>query len=93
MNKPLICYIYRSERKADTYLYLIEKGDFSVVPAELLKVFGDAEFCFELKLTRERSLAKEDPQLVYRNLQEKGFHLQLADALLIEQRLALKGLN
>ena len=93
MSEALTCYIYRSSRKADTYLYLLEKDDFSVVPAELLKTFGDAEFSFEFQLTPERSLAKEDPKQVLDNLKEQGFHLQLADDLLIEQQLALKSLH
>lgn len=93
MSQVIQCYIYRSERKADTYLYLLEKDDFSVVPVELMKVFGEAEFCFEFDLNPQRRLAKEDPQEVYNNLQQQGFHLQMADDLLIEQQLALKGLN
>ena len=93
MNKPLICFIYRSERKPDTYLYLLSKDDFSKVPPELLKVFGEPEFSFQFELSPERSLAKEDPAEVYVNLQQQGYHLQLQDDLLIEQQLALKNLN
>ncbi len=93
MSQNIHCYIYRSERKADTYLYLLEKDDFSVVPEALMKVFGEAEFSFEFDLTPDRRLAKEDPKEVYNNLKQQGFHLQMADDLLIEQQLALKGLN
>ncbi|MDJ0833131.1 MAG: YcgL domain-containing protein [Gammaproteobacteria bacterium] len=89
----MICFIYRSERKADTYLYLLKKDDFSRIPPELLQVFGEPEFSFQFTLTPERSLAKEDPAEVYANLQRQGYHLQLQDDLLIEQKLALKSLN
>jgi uncharacterized protein len=93
MSESIFCYIYRSERKADTYLYLVEKDDFSVVPKELLMIFGEPEFSFQFELTPERNLAKENPAEVYNNLKQQGYHLQMADDLLIEQRLALKGLN
>ena len=93
MSKHIHCYIYRSGRKADTYLYLLEKDDFSVIPEALMKVFGEPEFSFEFDLTPDRRLAKEDPQEVYDHLQQQGYHLQMADDLLIEQQLALKGLN
>lgn len=93
MMKPLSCYIYRSERKADTYLYLTEKGDFSQVPQELLAMFGEAQFSFQFELSADRTLAKEDTLVVYENLKSQGYHLQLADDLLIEQQLALKNLN
>jgi uncharacterized protein len=93
MSKPIHCYIYRSDRKADTYLYLREKDDFSEIPVELMKVFGEAEFSFEFDLTPDRQLAKENPGEVYNNLKRQGYHLQMASDLLIEQQLALKGLN
>lgn len=93
MSEPLTCHIYRSTRKMDTYLYLAEKDDFSVLPAELLQAFGEPEFSFSLEISAERRLAKEDPQQVLQNLHTQGYHLQMADDLLIEQQLALKGLN
>lgn len=93
MSKPLSCYIYRSDRKPDTYLYILEKDDFSSVPVELMKVFGEPQFSFTFELTPERKLAKEQAAEVYANLEQQGFHLQLADDLLIEQQLALKNLN
>jgi uncharacterized protein len=93
MSKAIHCYIYRSDRKADTYLYLREKDDFSEIPEELMRVFGEAEFSFEFDLTPDRQLAKENPNEVYNNLKQQGYHLQMASDLLIEQQLALKGLN
>ncbi len=93
MSEPLTCYIYRSDRKMDYYLYLAEKDVFDEVPPELLKAFGEPQFSFEFALTPERSLAKEDATTVYQNLKQQGFHLQIADDLLVEQQLALKSLN
>jgi hypothetical protein len=93
MSQLVLCHIYRSSRKADTYLYVAEKDDFSVVPEALLKAFGDPEFSFSLELTADRKLAKEDARQVLSNLEENGYHLQMADDLLIEQQLALKSLN
>jgi uncharacterized protein YcgL (UPF0745 family) len=63
------------------------------VPPEVLKAFGMPEFSFEFELGEGRKLAKEDSAQVLANLKERGFHLQFADDLLIEQQLALKGLH
>ncbi len=93
MSQPLTCYIYRSPRKVDTYLYLAREDDFEAVPEALLQGFGRPEFCFDLELTPRRRLAREDPATVYRNLLEQGYHLQLRDDLSIEQQLAMKSLN
>ena len=89
----MLCHIYRSNRKLDTYLYLLEKDDFSVIPAELLRVFGPPEFSFSFDLTRDRQLAREDSGEVFENLENQGYHLQLQDDVLVEQMLALKALN
>lgn len=93
MSKLQVCHIYRSSRKADTYLYVLEKDDFSEVPEELMTIFGEPEFSFSFNLTSDRQLAKEDSAEVLANLKEKGYHLQLASNLLIEQQLALNKLN
>ena len=89
----MLCHIYRSNRNNDTYLYLLDKDDFSGVPADLLRLFGAPEYSFSFELTEERKLAKEDTSEVLQNLEESGYHLQLQDDLLVEQMLGLKGLN
>ena len=89
----MLCHIYRSNRKIDTYLYLVDKDDFSVIPADLLRVFGLPEFSFSFDLTEGRELAREDSAEVLENLKNQGYHLQLQDDVLIEQLLAIKALN
>lgn len=89
----MLCYIYRSNRKVDTYLYLVDKDDFSIVPETLLSVFGEPEFSFSFDLTPERNLASEDTEEVLKNLHEQGYHLQLQKDVLVEQMLAMKAVN
>jgi uncharacterized protein YcgL (UPF0745 family) len=89
----MLCHIYRSNQKLDTYLYLIDKDDFSVIPQELLRVFGEPEFSFSFDLTEGRKLAKEDAAEVIENLEAQGYHLQLQDDELIEEMLSRKAIN
>jgi uncharacterized protein YcgL (UPF0745 family) len=89
----MFCHIYRSNRKFDTYLYLVDKDDFSIIPADLLRVFGPPEFSFSFNLKPDRKLAREETSEVLENLDSQGYHLQLRDDILVEQMLALKGLN
>ena len=89
----MLCHIYRSDRKLDTYLYLLDKDDFSVVPDELLRIFGSPEFSFSFDLTQDRKLAKEDTAEVLDNLASQGYHLQIQDDVLVEQMLAMKAVN
>lgn len=89
----MLCHIYRSSQKFDTYLYLVEKDDFSIIPADLLRVFGPPEFSFSFDLTQERKLAREDTAEVLENLENEGYHLQLQNDILVEQMLAMQALN
>lgn len=74
------CYVYRSERRVDTYLYLTERDDFSSVPEGLKKLFGKASFALEFELTPDRSLAQADSEQVITSLREQGFYLQMPPA-------------
>ena len=78
------CEIYRSSKKTGVYLYIVAEDDFSRVPDSLLKLLGRLEHVMHLELTQERTLAQADPGEVRRNLEEKGFFLQLPPAVYTE---------
>ncbi len=69
-------YVYKSQRKPDTFLYLARRDDFDSVPAPLREPLGALDFVLEVALTPERRLAREDAAVVRRNLVERGFHIQ-----------------
>ena len=71
------CFIYKSLKKAELYLYVNKKDDFSELPAALLQSVGKLEFVMALELTPERKLARENSEKVLASLQEKGFFLQM----------------
>ncbi|MFQ5937499.1 MAG: YcgL domain-containing protein [Acidiferrobacterales bacterium] len=71
------CAIYKSRRKADTYLYVEEESNFARVPASLLTLLGELEFVMTLELSPQRTLAQADPEEVRRQLREQGYYLQL----------------
>jgi len=74
------CFIYKSLRKADAYLYVIESGDFSAVSATLREMLGRLEYVMELQLTPERTLARADVVQVIDALSTRGYYLQLPPA-------------
>jgi hypothetical protein len=69
-------YIYKSLRKAETYVYLAARDDFARLPETLRGQLGGLGFVFEVALTPERRLAREDVGVVMENLAVQGFHLQ-----------------
>jgi len=81
MTDTLPCWIYRSPRKDEMYLYLGAEDGFEAVPKPLLERFGKPELVMQIELHDGRILAREDVVRVMRNLAEKGFHLQMAPVL------------
>ena len=70
-------YVYKSRRKADTYVYLAQRDDFARLPESLRSRLGPLQEVLEVELTPERKLAREDAATVRRHLAERGFHLQM----------------
>ena len=72
----MIAYVYKSLKKADTYLDLAERDDFAGLPEPLRTQLGTLRFVLEVDLVPERKLARENPEVVRANLAARGFHLQ-----------------
>lgn len=69
-------YVYKSQRKADTFVYLAARDDFERIPESLRAPLGELIFVLEVALTPERKLARENTGTVRQNLASHGFHLQ-----------------
>ncbi|MCG8486176.1 MAG: YcgL domain-containing protein [Chromatiales bacterium] len=78
------CWIYRSPKKEEMYLYVPVEGDFSNVPDLLMKKFGSPEKVMELTLNSTRKLAREEVSVVMQNLATQGFHLQMPPKMDVE---------
>lgn len=70
------CFVYKSRRQSDTYLFLAQADDFERVPAALRAGLGALERVLEFDLTPERRLARGDAGVVTANLSARGFHIQ-----------------
>ncbi len=71
------CFVYASQRKPDTYLWLSRQDNFEVLPAPLALLLGDLRFVLEVELSAQRRLPQEDVEAVMENLRTQGWHLQL----------------
>lgn len=72
-----ICSIYKSPRKREMYLYVDKREALSRVPEALLSAFGAPQHVFDMLLTAERKLAREDAAKVLENIERQGYHLQM----------------
>ena len=73
----MICAIYRSTKRDQTYLYIEKKDDFSRIPEELLQSFGEPQFAMLLDLAQRQRLANADIEKVKQALTDQGFYLQV----------------
>lgn len=88
----MLCAIYKSARKAQTYLFVNKRDDFSSVPDGLMKTFGTPNLVTLINLATKEKLAMADLEKVKSNLIEKGFYLQLPppqEDLLKEHKAAM----
>ncbi|WP_404359008.1 YcgL domain-containing protein [Methylotuvimicrobium sp. KM1] len=76
------CFIYKSLKKDELYLYLDKKDDFTEVPDTLFKSMSPMQYVMELELTADRKLAREDSETVIESLKAKGFFVQMPPTLL-----------
>ncbi|UPG90598.1 YcgL domain-containing protein [Luteibacter aegosomaticola] len=70
------CFVYASQRKPDTYVWLTRREGFDVLPEPLVLLLGELRFVLEVELTPHRKLPREDTEKVLANLGELGWHLQ-----------------
>ena len=82
-----LCTVYRSDRKAETYLYLAQGHAFEDLPSELRRAFGEPAFVMHLNLGADRRLARVDTRSVLKHLDADGYYLQLPPEIPVEEEL------
>ena len=90
----MLCAIFKSLKKADAYLYVKDRHDLSVVPQELMSMFGKPQFVMLFNLNGDKQLVANDNEKVKTELDDKGFYLQLpppVENLLAQHKKQLKG--
>ena len=73
----MLCVIYKSAKKAQTYLFVKTRDDFSTVPEPLMLTFGTPTLVTITNLATKKKLAFADLDKVKKNLNEQGYYLQL----------------
>ncbi|RUT65817.1 hypothetical protein CKG00_04970 [Morganella morganii] len=72
----MLCAIYRSPNRDQTYLFIEKKDDFSRVPEALLNSFGKPAFSMLINLANRDKLANADIEKVKQELTGAGYYLQ-----------------
>lgn len=76
LGTAMQAYVYKSLRKADTYVYLRKQDDFAAVPEPVRAPLGRLQFVLAVELSQGRRLARADAAVVRANLEARGFFIQ-----------------
>ena len=75
------CWVYKSPKKDEMYLYLAAEAGFDRVPEPLMQRFGSPQLVMQLELSAQRRLARVDVDRVIADLNAHGFFLQMPPEL------------
>jgi uncharacterized protein len=70
------CFVYKSLRRAETYVYLRSADAIEMLPEPIAEQLGSLAFVIEIELSPQRKLARENVEEVMNNLVAQGYHLQ-----------------
>jgi len=73
----MICAVYKSRRKVDSYLFVEKRNEFERVPEALMEMFGAPELVMMLPIMKRDHLGFADIKKVRSELAAKGYYLQL----------------
>lgn len=71
------CWIYKSSRKSEMYLYLAREDAFEDLPDALMVQFGAPLPVMQLNLHPQRSLSRANVNEVIHSLDINGYYLQM----------------
>ena len=91
----MLCAVYKSRKKVETYLFIERREDFSRVPEALMSTFGRPELVLMTKLDPAKPLGLADVGKVMAALTSQGFYLQVPppQESLLEQERAWRSAN
>jgi len=73
----LKCEVYRSNRKAGTYLFVADAEDLGNLPDDLTARLKPLEWVMAIDLAERETLAATRPATVIDSIESRGFFLQL----------------
>ncbi|QFU22556.1 YcgL domain-containing protein [Shewanella eurypsychrophilus] len=73
----MICAVYKSRCKADSYLFVEKRNEFERVPEPLMEMFGTPTLVMILPLSKRDHLGFADINKVKTELVKNGYYLQL----------------
>jgi uncharacterized protein len=71
------CYIYRSTKKENCYLYMENENDFSTIPEKIMSILGSPVFVMKVLLDGKRRFVVGTSDEIEEKIKTDGFFLQM----------------
>lgn len=72
-----ICEVFKSRKKADTYLIVDKQEGTARVPKALMTLLGELNSAMAMLVTEEKGFARTTGAQVLKSIEEQGYYLQL----------------
>lgn len=73
----VLCDVYKTAKKDETYLYVKRSDGLKQVPEELLNLFSEPKLALTFVLTADKKLARLEADKLIEALDDKGYYLQM----------------
>ncbi len=73
----MICAVYKSSLREETYLFIEKKGQFDDIPETLLKMFGTPQLLMLIPIDKREKLGFADIKKVKEEMRNNGYYLQI----------------
>ena len=73
----MLTAVYKSKKKADTFLFIEKRDDFSKVPEPLMAMFGQPQYVMIINLAKRTQLGVADLDILKQSLSDQGYYLQI----------------
>ena len=73
----MLTAVYKSKKKADTFLFIEKRDDFSKVPEPLMTMFGQPQYVMIINLAKRTQLGVADLDTSKQSLSDQGYYLQI----------------
>ena len=71
------CFVYRSTKKSETYIYMQDENKLEELPDSLDRLLGKLEFVMKVDLSARSQLANAEIEDVKEQVIKQGFYIQL----------------
>lgn len=69
--------VFKSPKKEELYLYVLQETELKELPDELFVMFGEPLHVLDFELTVDRKLPRANAKEILKTIEAKGYYMQM----------------